>query len=341
MHVNAPTAPPRARSEKMDLSRFDLSTLRPYLIDLQKAYPKPAFLLSHKGAGCFPKGDIQLITGAHKSGKSFAVLTLEVALLNGSFGNDWCANYQNIKVLHIDTEQHESNVADRAKKLHRLCEWETSQNNERFKVLTLRTCSPKERLDLVETAIVEFSPDFVVIDGIRDLCNDFNDIEESAELVNTAMRLSSQYAVAILCVLHRNKTDANARGHLGTELNNKCSDIYSVTLKDSVVTLVQNACRNAPIDDSHFYINEYGIPEPADAPTTKKETKQKERTERFLSIFGKQSGQTMRHTDLCNAYMAEASCQERTAMAHIKEAVDSGLLTKQSDRTYLFNDPLA
>lgn len=62
-----------------------------------------------------------------------------------------------------------------------------------------------------------------VIDGVADLLEDFNDVGQSSEIINSLMRLSAENDVAIINVLHTNKRkdDSDMKGHLGTLLLQK------------------------------------------------------------------------------------------------------------------------
>lgn len=69
----------------------------------------------------------------------------------------------------------------------------------------------------------------VFLDGVRDIMHNFNDIRESSTIADLLMRLSSVYSCHICCVLYENKSDANAHGHAGTELQNKSETVIYVS----------------------------------------------------------------------------------------------------------------
>jgi hypothetical protein len=63
--------------------------------------------------------------------------------------------------------------------------------------------------------------------------------------------------------LHQNKSDTNARGHIGTELINKAETVLSVTRsdKDKEVSVVEpQQCRNREPEPFGFEINKEGLP---------------------------------------------------------------------------------
>ena len=71
-------------------------------------------------------------------------------------------------------------------------------------------------------------PDVCFVDGIRDLILDFNDLKEASNLINWLMMLIDKYNCHICNIIHVNKADSNPRGHLGTEIVNKCETVIKV-----------------------------------------------------------------------------------------------------------------
>jgi hypothetical protein len=71
-------------------------------------------------------------------------------------------------------------------------------------------------------------------------------------------------------VLHQNKGDTNARGHVGTELINKSETVVSIKKDDIIDPEISIAeceySRNPPFEKMAFYVNQDGLPERADVP---------------------------------------------------------------------------
>ncbi|MCU9931164.1 mobilization protein, partial [Escherichia coli] len=66
-------------------------------------------------------------------------------------------------------------------------------------------------------------------------------------IVSKLMKWSEEKNILIVTVLHQNKGDNNARGHIGTELNNKAETVLSVSKSsdNEMVSIVQaEMCRN-------------------------------------------------------------------------------------------------
>jgi hypothetical protein len=105
--------------------------------------------------------------------------------------------------------------------------------------------------------------------------NDFNDNEESSQIINEMMSLASRKNLSIWNVLHMNPRPSNddeskMRGHLGTELGNKVSDTFiSIKKKDATTGEVtfqvkQMDARGKDVDDWKFKVvddaGELGVP---------------------------------------------------------------------------------
>lgn len=71
---------------------------------------------------------------------------------------------------------------------------------------------------------------FIVFDVVTDCVEDFNNVRESLKFVDLLNETINKYNVTFLCVIHENPASGNdkGRGHLGTELNNKASQVMQI-----------------------------------------------------------------------------------------------------------------
>lgn len=226
-----------------------------------KKYPMPDYLISVGGTPTMPIGDIQLLKAKPKSGKSFVATLLASVVLGARFD---CLKplKDDARVLYIDTEQTVANVAGIDRRIYALNGWDTPSG--RFRLLAIATVPMQQRMELIAHNIRCHRPSLTVIDGIADLIPDFNDIAQSRSLMQYLSALAKQYSNAILTVLHENKENSNAKGHLGTEAKQKASDIYSVTKASGIITVSQaeTDCRNIPVPPFSLYIDNNGMPRP-------------------------------------------------------------------------------
>lgn len=271
-----------AKTNEAVMKDVDLNvSLEGNWLDLTKDYPETRYLLRYRGVEFCAIGGIQAITGHQKNGKTFLMCQFMAALLNSNSARmksmlpglelnpDVAEEIGEPTVLYIDTEQEIENTVKVARRVLWLCGWESKQNNPRFRVLWLRSdSSARERWQKVKKAINEMNPTAIFLDGIRDVINDFNDLEQSSNLINQCMSISTSRNCCFWSVLHKNPGSEKMRGHLGTELSNKVSDTFNIEKKrnaDGVVFEVsQEDARGKDVDKWTFCITDacgkLGIP---------------------------------------------------------------------------------
>ena len=147
----------------------------------------------------------------------------------------------------------------------RLAEMPDDKVPENLIMLSLRKFAPRVRLLIVEEAIGT-TPDLglVIIDGIRDFLYDINSSSESTEVISKFMQWTDDKQIHIHTVLHQNKNDEHARGHIGTELNNKAETILQVEVdkEDKAISVVEAVhIRDQDFEPFAFRINEDVLPE--------------------------------------------------------------------------------
>ena len=209
-------------------------------------------------------GNFSLIIGKAKAKKSFFVnIAISCALSKDEILNRFVGELPKDKnqVIYFDTEQGKYHVQLAVK---RICRQLDVSNPDNLKTYHLRSLPPAERLQFIESEI--YSNDnigFIVIDGIKDLITSINDEAEATMIASKLLKWTEERNVHILTVLHQNKGDNNARGHIGTELQNKAETVLSITRAESnpeVSTMEAVACRNREPETFSFEINEDGLP---------------------------------------------------------------------------------
>ena len=249
----------------IDISENELS--------LADDYPETKMILTYKGIGFGAIGGIQFITGHQKNGKTFLMAQLMAAILSKGgertkeyipgleFNEELREEFKNPTVLYIDTEQEKENTAKVARRVHWLCGWPLNEPNSRFHVVWLRAEDSNEgRWAKVRAAIGKYKPLAVFVDGIRDVLGDFNDLKESASLIDQCMSMSTYLHCTFWSVLHENPGSDKMRGHLGTEAANKASDVIRVTKKKTASGVTfeveQVAARGRDIESWQFVVTD-------------------------------------------------------------------------------------
>ncbi|WP_247237758.1 AAA family ATPase [Telluribacter sp. SYSU D00476] len=209
-------------------------------------------------------GNFSLTIGKAKSRKTFSVsIAVAAATCNGTMLGVIRGNFppDKRKVLYFDTEQGKYHVQ---KCIKRICELSGNLQPDNLLVYSLRKFKPAERMEMIGAAI--YNTDgvgLVVIDGVRDLLTSINDEDQATAMASNLLRWTEEREIHILCVLHQNKGDNNARGHIGTELVNKAETVLSVqkSEEDKDISIVQaEYCRDREPEPFAFEVDEYGMP---------------------------------------------------------------------------------
>lgn len=209
-------------------------------------------------------GNITTFIGKAKSRKSFLIsIAIAISISKDYVFGLFSSHLPTDKkvVILFDTEQGKYHVQ---LALKRICQMIGISEPTNLKVYGLRKYTPAERSQIVEYAIYN-TPNLgmVFIDGIKDLVTSINDEEQATMIASRLMKATEELNISIVTVLHQNKGDTNARGHIGTELMNKSETVISVTKnsQDSDISIVApEACRNIDFEPFAFEIDEDGIP---------------------------------------------------------------------------------
>ena len=212
-------------------------------------------------------GNFSASIGKAKSKKTFNVSAIVASALNNSTVLHYRSTFpeNKRKILYIDTEQGRYHCQQVLKRILRLADLPEYKNPDNLIMLALRKFSPKLRLAIVEQAI-GIIPDLglVIIDGIRDFLYDINSSSESTDIISKFMQWTDDRQIHIHTVLHQNKNDEHARGHIGTELNNKAETILQVEVdkEDKAISVVEAVhIRDRDFEPFAFHINEDVLPE--------------------------------------------------------------------------------
>ena len=210
-----------------------------FIVDFTQEPTPPDYLLSMDGVGIIPRGGITAVTGKKKQGKSHFLAALASVLISGRpFGKLERRTRGDIgHILWVDTEQSAFNIQELIGRVYKqagIPERSSSQAHG-LTVLKLRPLEPSQRVEVLLQAIEAVNPSIIIIDGLRDLINDFNDISESNAAVNMLLNiLDTRPEVNIITVLHENEGSDRMRGHLGSELGNKAQDIFQVSKENGI-----------------------------------------------------------------------------------------------------------
>lgn len=212
--------------------------------------PKPELVFGLDGVPVFTKKSISTLKGKAKAGKTTCTAWVTANIIKEA-----------INVLWIDTEQG-TYYASRTQ--HWVLSIAQLTGSEYLKFYDLKIHGPRERMEIVSLLIERHRPDFVIIDGIRDLVFDINSPEEATITTNKLMRWADIYDCHILSILHENKGSDHARGHLGTEMVNKSETVIKVSSEKGITVCEPEFTRGEPFSIFAFDRDAAGMPNMVD-----------------------------------------------------------------------------
>ena len=325
-----------SQGRKIDFSRWprqdaaqETGRAVPYL-DVTGEDEPIDFLFTQGGKyGIIARANLHTLQGTKKAGKSAAGLALIVAALKGEFIG-LTASREDLAVLWIDTEQDKNTLRKKAKAVLSMAGLDTPP--DRLKIVTLRGYGgPADALAATLQAIEENAADFVFLDGVVDLCQAFNDEEKSRDVVRQLEAYAEKYGAAILGLIHTNKKDNEARGHLGAIMQQKSAEIYQVNKEGDAAQVTQPFSRFAPVPPFAFsFADDFKIAPAGDAiDRAKAETRA-----RFAPFF--QEAKRITAGELAGAYADALGCSTRQAQREIKAATAAGVLFPSQEGRKVF-----
>jgi hypothetical protein len=206
-------------------------------------------------------GNLVVIAGGQKSRKS----TVGNAIMAAGLSNNGVINFtldlQGKKVLSFDTEQPFERFQKSQHRLFKIAQ--KTGNLSNYNAYALRGFSKIDRLAAIEKQILETDNlGVVLLDGIVDLINDYNDLKESSTLVERLMQWTDKKQILLIVVLHLTKTSAQLRGHLGTELQNKADAVIETSKNENEgwTDIICRESREIPFPSFQFTQDKTGMP---------------------------------------------------------------------------------
>lgn len=181
-------------------------------------------------------GNFSTILAPPKVGKTTATGVIISALLTRKQVSNFIPMLPDDKrvIVWIDTEQGKPECVKTIQAISFQTSGNKKEHHENLKFSSLRKHGKVVRVQAIEY-IIYSTPNigFLVIDGIRDLVNSINDEREATEIADKLLKWSQELNIHIMGILHENKGDKNARGHVGTELMNKAETVATLSRGDN------------------------------------------------------------------------------------------------------------
>ena len=208
-----------------------------YFNDVNIEQPQPVITIQEKTI-C-TKGNFITINGLPKSRKTTFMQFLIYSALTGRPCFDISVNIQPTdKVILIDTEQSIYDFAKQNKYLKRML----GVNNmpERFSAYLFRQFEPEIILNAIYLLVTEQKPKILFIDNLTELVLNPNDIPESKKVIQLLKKLTAEFDLCIVCLLHLGKTNLNTLGNLGSLADRAAQSVLKVTAdKDAGTSILE------------------------------------------------------------------------------------------------------
>ena len=335
----------RLLAEEKAKNKFS-SIKEKYVIDGNVDYPEPDYLIRIGDVSTLPKGNLVAVSAKWKNGKTFFCDILSAIFL----GSDAFTNCENLlkqgKVRFIDTEQARNDTARILKTIHALTPEERHDDIEvsclrGADIATEDESDEISRYEFVRRTIEVEHPDLVIVDGIADLIYNYNDVIESQTMVNSLAALANEHNCCIVVVMHQNKGshDKTMKGHIGTMLYQKCSDVFQVEKHGTLFVVSHPVSRHRQIEGLAFKLDENAIPMDAAADRQlqqeleaqqekwQKAAKAREQLEEFFPDDDK----PVLKKDLVEAMMEKNGLKPAMCYRIVKTAISLGVLKEQGN----------
>lgn len=332
---------------------FDEETAGLYL-DFTKPYTPPKWTLSHNGIPFAKLGDLHVISGKSGHGKTALMSQFMATILCGECGH---LRYELKEVpkpvvLYIDTEQSEDDTIAVKNRVCTLAGMKLSEPTDQFKVVRLReTEDAEERWRQILKVIWEVKPTVAFLDGMLDIVDDYNDQKCCQPIIRKCMKLVTHYNMSLWCVLHENPMADKMVGTLGSILQRKVTECFTVhkhrhekdkypTMPEIFFEVEQPKARGKDLDEWCFQVqdkeswgcpvelDQNGQPEPEESAKARKAFQE---TYETLSAL-RWTAAGMSRSDLDDALNRQGITSTRRHVTIIEIALDHGMLTKSADK---------
>jgi hypothetical protein len=202
-------------NDELDLSKLLLS--RKYDADNRPAAQVPIFTVQGKVVGCLQSYIV--FSGLPKASKSTFVGAAAASALVPLFSSIWgmklALPHDRPRIGYFDTEMSSFDFYRQIDKIVTLAEKKKLPST--FDAYSMREDMPEKIRVMIEQYLIN-NPDCscIIVDGLLDLCLDYNDPKETRLVTNWLKRITKQYDILLLGVLHLGKGQGETLGHLGS-----------------------------------------------------------------------------------------------------------------------------
>lgn len=234
-----------------------LDLLKSRSFDFTKIPPKDHKLITIQDNTILSRGNFMLISGLPKVSKSlFVSLFISSALADLNLYGIKAKRYPDKdRIALFDTEQGNSDLYNSINRSFNIIENETGIEKKKLyfslksklDVFSMREDDPNVILEMLEVYLQNNTTcGIIFIDGLLDLVYNFNDERECKTLINFFKRITKQYKIGIVCVLHTAKTTGFTIGHIGSFADRYCqSNLEVIKTEDNIIVMQGKLLRSS------------------------------------------------------------------------------------------------
>lgn len=228
-----------------------------------KSYPllPPAkTILSVDDVSVIEAGDMYLIKGKPKSGKSSVLKAFICAIVLGQWGRVK-AFIKNLKILYIDTEQKPQDCQSILLYVKQMTGCSDEYLDEHIVLFSVRKRERNLLTDDLAFLVNIWKPNLIILDGAADFVNSFNDEVECTTFVHRLLCIVEENECALIGLIHENKAadDFNAKGHLGSQFQQKSALIIEAIATGDLIKVTSSAARHKSMPDWYLTYDEDGM----------------------------------------------------------------------------------
>ena len=222
--------------------------------------PPAKTILSVDDVSVIEVGDMYLIKGKPKSGKSSVIKAFICAIVLGQWGRVK-AFIKNLKVLYIDTEQKPQDCQSILLYVKQVTSCTDEYLDEHIMLFSVRKRERNLLTDDLAFLVKNWKPNLIILDGAADFVNSFNDEVECAIFVHRLLCIVEENDCALIGLIHENKSqdDQNAKGHLGSLFQQKSALIIEAVSIGVLIKVTSSAARHKSMPDWYLTYDEEGM----------------------------------------------------------------------------------
>lgn len=178
---------------------------------------EPIFTIQGKVVGCLQSYIV--FSGLPKASKSTFVGAAAASALVPPFQGIWGMKLQlpvnRPRIGYFDTEMSQFDFYRQIDKIVSLAD--KQKLPDYFDAYSMREDMPSKIRIMIEQYLIENKDcSCLIVDGLLDLCLDYNDPKETRLVTNWLKRITKQYDILLIGVLHLGKGHGETLGHLGS-----------------------------------------------------------------------------------------------------------------------------